>query len=219
MKKCFLVFSFLFLSIYAFPQNFLEDVGGRPIRGKKVANVTGSPFLLDTFVESTIEMKNGVTYKNVPLNFDLLDQKVIAVGKDNVLFEIIDPINSFSIFTGNKTHLFRSGYPDTKSTDSNTFFEVLADGTITLLKRQWKVMWEEKTYNSATLEKSILDKNSYYIYDQAKKSLTSFKPQKKTVMSALVNNKKEMEDFIKKENINFSDDADLTKIFIYYNSL
>jgi hypothetical protein len=99
----------------------------------------------------------------------------------------------------------------------NDYFMVIADGKVSLLKKIWKVIWEEKTYNSSTVVKNILDKSAYYTLSDGK--LLQIKPSKKEILNAFPDHKNEVDQYIKTEKISFNNDQDLSKLFIYYNSL
>ena len=222
-KVLILIIAFFAFQSTTKAQNYLEDAAGRPLRGNVKGELTGNPLLFSDWVVGSVELKSSKVYKQVPLNIDLLSQEVIFKGKDGNSLGFTEDVSSV-VFpentpAGTVNRLFKKGFPSTSNSTDKDYFEVLSEGPTSLLKRTWKSIWEEKTYNSATVTQSILTKTTYYIYDPAKKTLKVIKPSKSAVLAQLPNHKAEVEAYIKNSNVNFSDDQSLAKLFSYYNSL
>jgi len=223
MRKPFvlLLIAVLFIGTVANAQQILEDAAGRPFRASQGIEASGNPLLYEDWMLGTVELQGGKVYKDVPLNINLLDQQVLFKGKDGASLIFTDNVSSISFAgaDGKSAKIFQRGFPNTSHTTGETYFQVLADGSLTLLKRQWKVIWEEKTYNSATITKTLLDKNELYIFDKEKNELTLVKPSKSKILSLMSKHQSEVETFIKDNKTNFSKDESLAQLFVYYNGL
>jgi len=222
-KALILIIAFFAFQSNVKAQNYLEDAAGRPLRGNVKGELTGSPLLFSDFVVGSVELKSSKVYKEVPLNIDLLNQEVIFKGKDGKSLGFTEEVSSVifpeTTAAGTTNRLFKKGFPGTSNSTDKDYFEVLAEGPVSLLKRTWKTIWEEKTYNSATVTQSVLTKTTYYIYNPANKTIKVIKPGKSAVLDQLPNHKPEIETYIKSNKVNFSNDASLAKLFSYYNSL
>lgn len=213
-----LAFAMLCLSAEVYSQTYLQEVNGRPIRANTNTEVSGDPYLFPEWKEAVVELADGRSFKNIPVKLDILNQQLLFAGSNNEELEFIDKVKAFIIKDENRHHIFKNGYPSTKSTTSDAFFEVLSEGKITLLKRQWKVIWEEKTYNSATKTQNILDNTAYYVIQPGDNSLDQIKLQKKAIMNMIKDKEPKVSEFIKKESIDF-DEEGTAKIITFYNSL
>ena len=107
-----------------------------------------------------------------------------------------------------------------KTTDnftSKSYYQVLFDGGIKLVLKSTKTLIEIKPYNSPTTEKKFVDNAIYYVFQN--NVMTKFKPSRKDFLELFKSKSAEIADFIKNENIDFKKNADLTKVFVFYNTL
>lgn len=216
-----IVFTLFYSIINA--QDFLKDPSGRPIMASVYADVSGSPYLFPNFKKGVVLLKNGNSYKEILLNIDLIGQEVLFSDKNNSKVAFQDEVSSVlfrDTVAGTATdRLFKRNFPASGNTSGKDYFEVIADGKITLLKRLWKVIWQEKEFNSATQKKNILDKSAYYVFDAEKKTLVQVKMNKKNLLEIFAAHKDDIEKYISSEKIDFNKDEALNKLFIHYNSL
>lgn len=217
MKKNILFIVLLLLSQYTFAQTFLEEANGRPILKTSLEDISGDPYLYKTWKLGKVQLAGGKTYDKVPMNVNLISKEVFFKGANDEKLAFVQPVVSF-VFADTvrgvpEVKLFKKIDPKLDP----DFFVVIAEGKVSLLKKLWKVIWEEKTYNSGTIVKNILDKSAYYVLNDGK--LTLIKASKKDILASLPDHKDEVEKYIKTEKISFSSDQDLSKLFVYYNSL
>jgi hypothetical protein len=217
IKTNLLFIVLLLVGQHAFAQTFLEEANGRPILKTALEDVSGDPYLYKTWKVGKVQLLNGKTYDNVPLNVNLISKEVFFKGANDEQLAFVQPVSSFAFTDTVKgvpvTRLFKKIDPKL----DNDYFIVIADGKISLLKKIWKVIWEEKTYNSGTVVKNILDKSAYYTLADGK--LLQIKPSKKEILNAFPDHKEEVDKYVKAEKISFNSNQDLSKLFIYYNSL
>lgn len=213
------IFFMLLFSRAAFAQDFLKDAAGRPIISGVYSDVSGSPYLYTDFVKGTIQLADGRSYTNVFLNLDLISQEVLFLKQDNEKMAFKEDVRGVVFEPATGRALFKRNFPSSNSSTNKDFFLVLADGKMTLLKKIWKVIWQEKEFNSATLKKNILDKSAYFIFDAEKNTMVQTKINKKTLSTIFVLHQEAMDKYIKTEKIDPGKDEDLVKLFTYYNSL
>ncbi|WP_242920890.1 hypothetical protein [Pontibacter liquoris] len=202
-------------------QIFLEEVNGRPIRVGQYENVVGSPYLQDEWRKGTVKLANGETYPDVDLKYDQVQDIPLFRNKAGETLEIVQSVAGFTITYlkdgALQEAVFRNGYPGIKGASRTSFYEVLAEGKVDLLKRTNKVIREEKAYNSATITKNILPVVTYYIARE--EQLVNIKNDRKSILEALADKAPELDAYIKKNKLRLKEDADLAQLINYYNSL
>ncbi|QKJ28957.1 hypothetical protein HQ865_04045 [Mucilaginibacter mali] len=185
--------------------NMVTDINGRPYRTKAYDDIEGSPYLYDAWMPGTVKMNYGSVYTNISLKLNEQEGKLYFKGKNDEVLEFVDPVTEFTL---NGMHFIA---------EAGTFYQVLADGSTKLLKQPVKEIQETKTYGSAVASKTFIAADKYFVMSNGK--LTAVKKDKKAILAALAGKQAEVEAYMKKESLNFKNDADLAKLFIYYNSL
>lgn len=200
----------LFISIDCKAQvTVYTDITGRPFNVRNYDGIEGSPYLYDDWMNATVKMGNGSVYKNVALKYNERESKPYFKGKNDEVLEFVDPVAEFTIDDkGVNQHFIAS---------SGTFYQVLADGNTGLLKQQVKEIQQSQAFIGAPPTKTFVSADKYFIMKGGQ--ITPLKKDKKAVLAALANKQTEAEAYIKKGSLNLKNDADLVKLFIYYNSL
>ncbi|WP_129717194.1 hypothetical protein [Pedobacter sp. SYP-B3415] len=202
-------------------QNYIEDRAGRPIKSSANVDITGDPMLFPDWVQGTVELAGNKSYKDVYLNMNLIDQEIVFKGKSGEKLAFTEDVTSvvFNDTESARKRLIKKGYPAANGITPSDFLEVLADGSLTLLKKNSKIIWQEKVYNSATTKQTVIPKNVYYLFDKTANKISVLKPSKSAIVAQLSKHKSEIDAYLKTNKIDFANDQDLTKLFIYYNSL
>ena len=174
----------------------------------------GHPFFkIDTPGKGSI-VYEGILYNNVLLQYDEVQEKIILEDNNRRIQLLNDKITSFTILD----NVFMRAMPDSAGAirPGPGFFQVLVDGATSLLKKESKMIREE--INSQVIERYIEAHPSYYI---KKAGLYSTIKSKGSLLSALADRKKEIQQYIRKNHFNFKKDKDntLTKLVEYYNQL
>ncbi|WP_219223729.1 hypothetical protein [Pedobacter antarcticus] len=196
---------------------FVNDNQGKAVVEHKYENLIGSPYLYDTWDPGIVKLVNGSVLKDVDLKFDMVNDILLFKGKKGETLQFVEPVKEFTFSGPEKHKIFRAGFESTKNTAGNAFYEVLFDGNVKLLKRAKKVIIESKGYNSATVTKNV-DLVEKYYYVDANGKISEFKSGKKQILGLFNNKAKEVEKLISDEHLDLKNDADLVKIFQYYNS-
>lgn len=209
----------MFISSFCFSQNYLEEVNGRPIRGSKQSDVVGDPHLFKNFKSATVLLKNGRSVKDIPVNVDLVTNTPLFSKSGEVVLAFVEPVAEMLVIDTLSSGLAKMRYTFDGDGKETSCYLVLSEGKLSLMKKLWKVVWEDKTYNSATVTKTILEKSAYYIKNTQSKSLDLFKPSKKSILAAMSSQSAAIEKYLKDNKVSFSSDQDLQKLFDYYNAL
>jgi len=199
---------------------YLHDINGTPITRSRYQDVSGSPFLADGWSAGTVKFTNGVSYKdNLFLKYNVKDDELYFKGKNDEPLLFVDSVAEFAIKgPAGVIHHYRNGFKPIDGYTNRSFFEVLADGTVELLKKTNKTILETKAYNSPTTERSFVEVNQYYLL-RSGKAMPIRKRDNKSILSVLSDKQPALEKYIKDNNLNLKNDSDFSKLIIYYNSL
>ncbi|MDT3405227.1 hypothetical protein [Mucilaginibacter terrae] len=193
-----------------------QDINGRPYRLKGAVDVEGSAFLNDDWQKATVKLSNGKTYKDASLKFNLADNELLFKGKDGEPFTFMEPVSEFAITDDlQNIHTYRNDY-SFEGESPATYFEVLADGTTQLLKKTTKSIGDFKEYNGPIVKKYVTSVK-YYLYKD--KKAIQIKPDRKSLLYSLGSKQAELDTYIKNNNLNLKQDADLGKVVVYFNSI
>src|SRR5471030_420071 len=155
----------------------LTDVKGVDVK-ESDPEVQGTPYLFDDWMPGLVITETGKTYANLKLKYDTRSNQIIFLGNDDKPMNFAEPLNSFVI----NNMRFAKGFTPVDLQTSSTFYEVLADGKVKLLKYFRKVVEERQSYG-APIEKKY--KESQYYYIARDNQMITVRPDKKTVLAAL----------------------------------
>lgn len=193
---------------------FLQDIQGRVITEQSYTDVIGSPFLNDAFVNGNVILTNGVKFQSVALKYSSYNDELFFKNpKDESLLSFVVPVKSFELLG----QMYINGFPAIDNFTENSFYELIANSSVKLLLKNYKTILENKAYNSASTEKKFEDNKIYYVFKDGK--MKRFKPSKKDLMETFADKSSEIDVFLKKEKVDFKNNADLVKVFEYYSSL
>ncbi|MCZ4225182.1 hypothetical protein [Pedobacter rhodius] len=192
------------------------DVQRTPIKEIKYTDVTGSPYLYDFWVKGKVTLQNGKKYITDSLKYNVIDEKLIFKNNDGSLMYFAEPVKEFELYgtEPNPVH-FINGLPAINGLNSNSYYQVIATGKIGLLKKVSKNITELKQYGSAVTNKAFNTTYSYYSFQNG--TLTKITPNKKTIIALFGIKEDLLNDFLKKEKVDFKKDEDLYKLFTYLN--
>jgi hypothetical protein len=185
-------------------------IGGTPLTGQAYMNVKGSPYLLENWEKGSVTLASGKKFENLDLKFDQVINQVIFQDVDGSMKAFSQPIAAFTIGKDANEHEFYRGV-------DGIFYEKLVTGKVTLWKKNHKTIIDEKPYGSASVQRNILNNNSYYTGDLGQ--LTKIKNDKKSVLALLSDKAEDIEEYMKKQKLNTKTESDLIRVVMYYNGL
>ncbi len=214
MKKIilFVVLSFVCISLHA---QFSSHIDGTPARIVKKIDVEGTELLNENWIKGSAKIQDGTKFNDIMLKYNVLEDVPYFQGKDDAVMLFTKPVHEFTLNGGVPT-IFRSGFPAVGNFRENSYYQVLAEGKIILLKKIYKKITETREYNSATTVKKIGDNVAYYVFFEDK--MIPLKKDK----SFFINNfgkKEAMQSFFSSEKIDLKSDEGLVKVVNKYNSL
>ncbi len=223
MKKALLIIVALLLicgkGAYA---QFVNDVQGHPITEISYTDIEGDPYLLNKWTSGTIVLSNNKSF-SATLKLDTYGNRLLYRGENGETMEFENKLTSFTLpLTGNevsdiKPIVFVNNIPPVDNQTENSWYQLIADGKVKLLKYYGKQLMETKAFNSATTTKSFTDYQVYYIFRD--NQLIKVSLNKKSLVKALAGHIADAESYLKTNNLNLKSDAGLQKFFVWYNSL
>ena len=225
MKKynicCVLAFLFLCTQVKA---QYLKDYTGRPYYLKTHDGIDGNPLLTETWLTGTVNFVNGKTV-NTTLNYNVYGDELLfkTPTPDSTVQAFVEPVKSFSIKDikleeSDQTDItFSNGFPAIDDQTVKTFYQVVGDGKIKLLKNYKKRVQESTAFASQMTTKTFITATSYYLF--ANNQLTKMKPSQKTILAVMNDKADKIQEYIKTNKVDFKSDVSLSKLFGYYSSL
>ncbi|MES2652155.1 MAG: hypothetical protein V4663_10460 [Bacteroidota bacterium] len=201
----------------------LNDISGTVLKQQNYFEVSGSPYMYATWVKGNVTFANGKIVKDIGLKYDLVKDELLFAGKNNQEYYFNDSIKEFTLI-GEKDNvaiysLFRNGFPVVKNLSASSFYEIIVDGEVQLLKKNIKTISETKEFNSATTVKNINENSSYYIAKP--NSIVQLKRDDMKALANALDNQKSSAilEFSAKNKLNPKKEEDLKKVLAYYNSI
>jgi hypothetical protein len=208
--------------INATNQNFFMAVGGTPFVLAKFSRlVDGSPYFSDYWLRGNVTLSGGKEYWGLKLKLDLLnnelhyqdasENEMIATSglSKVVLFDSI----AQQVFTFVHSDFIKAQYSEVQK----GFYQLLAEGAYaSFFKQQLKILRENQPYGSATVEQTIATTRKFLVL--YKGSLLPVK-KLKDIPDILTDKRKEIDDFIRKNDLAGKRDEDFVAVINFYNGL
>jgi hypothetical protein len=120
--------------------NMERNVGGNALTTFNSAGIQGTPYYKEEWTPGTVKFRNQTVATGLNLRFDVYNNNVYF-QRDGGTFKFTEAVSEFTL-GNNKDFVCRNGYPAIDKQDEKTFYEVLADGKIQLLKFRQKIVRE-----------------------------------------------------------------------------
>lgn len=199
----------------------IEDANGRPVLVRQYTDVQGSPYLADEWIKGVVTLNNGKTYKAVDLKYDQVADELFFKNAKGETLGFVQPVSEFKLIVLEKETprvlYFRNGFKPVNGNTEKTFYQILTDDETPLVKRISKKVHENKPYSSATVVKTFEEVREYYLVKYGLP--VKIRKDKKSVLAALGSYSDQLDEFIKSNQLNLKDDADLIELVAYYNRL
>ena len=202
-------------------QIFISDVNGQPFQNK-YDNYVGSLFLNDEFQLADIVLQNGKSFQNVKTKINLLDQEMVFLSTDGK-FGILGngQVKEIRFLASNKdsnaVRMFRTGFPKVDVLYPYSFYEVLADGKIVLLKSIMKYAVENKNELSGEVSRQIETVENLYTFKD--NQMKRIKKDRDMIYDLMSDKKGEIGSYQKKSNPNLKNLTELINLVKFYNGL
>jgi hypothetical protein len=220
MRNTIVLIAFVLSVFSGFSQGTISYYDGTPVLEKKRTDVEGTELLYPDWTVGTVTTKEGKTYRGIKLKYNLLEDRLYFLADNGVTMLFNTPVASFTIGDSasmSKAKTFRNGFPATGNLKADAYFEVLASGKITLLKKTGKSIMETKEYNSPVVKKEIMDNVQYFIFSD--NMLTPVKKDQSFIVQILKEKIPGIETYLKSTKLNLKKEEDLISLVAYSNTL
>lgn len=175
--------------------------------------VTESPCLTDAWYTGTIRTLSGKIFDAVKVRFDCFKDELEFQEGDSTL-RLGKEVKEFSFLTGSDLYNFRKGFPAVDQQTQNSFYRILYDGNLKVLKR----------YNAQTQKTTSLSGNSttgkvealYILKDNRMIPIRT--NDRKGIMQIMADKKNHMEYAAKEQQIDFSQEGDIVRLIEEYDA-
>jgi hypothetical protein len=194
------------------------------LKNEKVA-IAGdnAHYLYDTWTKGSVKQVDGKTFTDLELMFNQDQSMVVFMSPEKHIAQAFTvPVTEFTIAapagTGNGAiKKFQSGFNPIDGATAATYYEVLSDGNIKLLKRTEFKRISEIADGDIIPTQQIKPFDNYYA--SANNTLTKIKREKKAILTILKDKAPDIEAYISANKLSLKDDKDLAKVFNHYNTL
>ncbi|WP_148042830.1 hypothetical protein [Pedobacter jejuensis] len=165
---------FRMLNNQAFPPLPLPP--GTLVKTPRYDYVKGNAYAFDGWKKADLTLQNGKVFNAINVKLNLVDESVIFEGQDQTEMVLNLPLSHITFVNG-------STYKTINVNNESGLYEVLEQGTITVLKHSKKTVMESKGYNEVTEKRFTLTTKYYLNKDQ---NFQEIKLDKKSVANALI---------------------------------
>jgi hypothetical protein len=174
--------------------------------------IKGSIFYNDEINKGYIKLAGEKNQREIPLRYNVYSHEInFMKDKTELVLDPAIPVHEFGYTIINeevpKNIIFRSGYPAIGSNTTQTFYEVVAGKDIVLLKYTIKKILEKKDERGAA-EKVIVDTDSWFIYDEASKTMAETKKNKNAFAQAMPQYATRIKEIMETKGLRLKSDAD-----------
>lgn len=204
--KTLLLFLFPLLSFAQISMS-ADPLGGTPLTGGLYPEIKGSQYLYEDWNSGTVILQNGENWANWDLKVDLYSKTVIYKDQEGQLKQIVKPISTIQFADEALPAIIFLNHQ---------IYQVIAKGDISLLKRVFKVVVENKDYTSSSTTKNFITNSEYFVYTK-NGGLTRTNLSKAGLSKALPEQKEAIARFVK--NHSLKSEKDLSLLFEELNRL
>lgn len=207
-----------FLSANVSAQGILSDINGNVLRVNSYGEVGGTPYFeTDEWLDGVITI-DGIKSGTTKLKYDLVADALLYLDPSGNTIQITTPIQEFFIYgLADSALVFRSGYEAIDKNSEKSFYQVLVDGHVQLLKKSRKAVHERVSYGSSVKEVFFDQQSNYYIFSDTEG--LSRVTNKTSFFKAVATNTPEIESYVRQNRVNFRNEEDLISLIMFVNSL
>ena len=184
------------------------------------SDVAGNPYLFKDWSEGVIRFTNGRVMKQFKLKFDCAQNRLL-LQFEGTSFGAEGKVLEFVMYQKNGRRLdsvlFRKGFPAEGKATAETFYQVLVDLKVKLLKLHIKNIIEQKQLTGGSQYRHYQDEEKYFILDNEK--IVEVKKDKASISEVLSDKAEDLKKFIEVEQIKLRSDEELIRVVIKYNEL
>jgi predicted DNA-binding antitoxin AbrB/MazE fold protein len=178
------------------------------------SSIEGNPFIFKDFEKAKLKLTSGETY-DIKVRFDIYSN-IMQVLNDGLIYAIGYPEKIQSVDLDKMTIV----YSEYQKQGEGSYFILQADGKCKLLvKKNIRLQEAElpKPYQEGKPPKFIPKDDTYYL--KIGNEIAILIRNKGDILSVLKDHKKEIEEYMTKNDTNVKKIEDLNNLIVYYNNL
>lgn len=191
------------------------------VKNTPASEIKGSHYLFDSWNnDARLYVTNGTVVYNIKdFNYNIKNQRFEAkLSEDSVL--IMNTSNIKKITIRDKTF----NRFELEDNTSNPFFEIIGTEDNSILLKKYNVIVKQGSLNPMTQQtirpSEYVIRDEYFTANLDGTNVNEIKLKKSTILKMFNKGKKEkVEEFADENDLNFKDDQDVHKIFLYSNTL
>ncbi|MBT9484273.1 hypothetical protein [Sediminibacterium sp.] len=195
---------------------FLRDASGLDIRSKSASIENASYLFHPDYLKASLYTRAGKLKSDAKYKLILQENRLFYMEADGSDMEVVSPIYRIEFEMPNgSTTVFEKGFDVVDNLNQNNFYQVLVDGKAKLLLDTKFASETKMVYGTGAV--TTTDKLINYYGAFGTKIIKVSKEE--NILSLMDDKVEEITAFIKKEKTKFKRQADLEKLFNYYNQL
>ena len=180
--------------------------------------VSGSEYLQEDFTEGFVMTPEKEVYR-LRARYDAYNDEIQFINQKKELKALL-PQRIKAVALGKQ--IFVPALTKSKKGEMNwAYFELLSEGKMLLLKRHEAVAQTVQSHpvlGTVNNEYKVVIREKLY-YGKAKQMVQPIKKGRKAILKLLSDEKEAISQFVKHKKLSYKKEADLVKIFSYYNQL
>ena len=177
-------------------------------------------FLKQEWTEGIVKFRSGRPDIHAPLLFDVFDNTLYFL-QDSVVMEFVDSVsevNFITYFNKDTVHmLYRRFYPAIQANTPATFYKVLVEAKLQLLKCSAKSILLFKEPETPEQRREDPPEFLYFAYLPNGK-IVQVEPNAEKLMNHLPEYKEKIREIIQKEKLKLKDEQRLIQLFVHLNN-
>lgn len=181
--------------------------------------VTGNPYLLKEWCDGVVRFTSGRTVTQFKLKFDCL-KNMLLLQFNGSAFAAESKVQEFVMYPKKKDSiLFRRGFPATDKTTDQTFFNVLVQDKVSLLRLVTRNIVEEKQLVnvSGRMNRRLEEAEYYYLLQNGQ--LVQLPANRNDLPSTFAGKKEPVARFIASQQLKMHSPEDYVAVVKKYNEL
>jgi hypothetical protein len=204
-----------------FPSQVIDPATGKVFESN-YPDVNGVPFLTEDWKYTLIKLTDGRIFDTIKTRLNLYTKELyFKTDKDVEMFFTGGYVKEMDIYDSSETkkiiYKFETGFPGIDKNTESSFYQVLADGNVQLLKFMEKKISQTKNDMSGEIRKDFVQYDEYYVNNYG--IMLKLKKEKEFILDLFEDEKEKISEYLKNKKMNYKNIGMLTELFNYYNSL
>lgn len=205
-------------------QDAYTDLVNSVTRAIVKTDIKGSPYFNEKFIDSKIKYFDKNLEEVFYLRYNAFSDE-IEMSKNkfqNESVEIVQKNENIVCYIEDDIFLLKS-YKNEIGNQKKGYLNIIFDGKKSKIYRSNRKIFMEATQARTSLERAFparyIDEKSYYISSKNSSEINYLKVSKKSLLKLIDSKEKKVKKFISENKIKLKNEADLIKVFEFYESI